>query len=86
MTIEQNPLTDLLTEKQKTALSERGVGILNTIRLFWHPIVGIIAEAQLVEDDSLHDATRTRKRVLQVSSTGVVWDEYWVDEQGLEFP
>ncbi len=86
MTIEQNPLTDLLTEKQKTALSERGVGILNTIRLFWHPLVGIIAEAQLVEDDSLYDGGRTRKRVLQVASTGVVWDEYWVDEQSLEFP
>lgn len=78
-----NPILAMLTEAQRTKLSEHGVGPLDMelVRVYHHPVVGLIAEARLAEDEHF-DNTRT-VQVFAFTSTGQPWDVYTVEERDL---
>ena len=75
-----NPILDLLTEAQRTKLSEHGVGPLDMelVRVYHHSVVGLVAEARLTED-STSDVRYVR--VFAFTSTGQPWDVYTVEER-----
>ena len=84
MAINDNPVTAMLTNEQRQALNERGATEFHIIRIYWVPIVGIIAEIHFEEDEPESDTVR--RRVVKLSPSGALWDEHLIDEHDLDFP